>query len=113
PCVADQPHSAGQVFEVDVDYGHSSAAESALRQPPLGADEVANARLNLVPKTAAVENAVMPDARLDIVLPALVGQTGREVLSRPGLAAARDVVLLALDRHQADIEDRLRPDQPV
>ncbi len=109
-------------FAGDAEGGGSRPATfSALRasftpasRRPLGgfhveADhEVDDARRDLGAEARAVEDAVMADARLEVVH-ALVGRdVDAEVVRRLRLADAGNVVVLALDRQQRDVADRRR-----
>src|SRR5262249_35560448 len=67
--------------------------------PSLGAfaDEVAQLRIDAVAPAAAVEHAVMADARLQMVALLGCGEARQQAMDRRGLADGADVVVLALD----------------
>src|SRR4051812_13958549 len=61
----------------------------------VGQDEVADPRQDLLAPAAAVEDAVVADALLEVVAPLFRGQTGDDLVGRPRLAGGGDVVQLA------------------
>src|SRR5438270_8436938 len=72
----------------------------------LGADEVADQGVGLGLPAAAVEDAVMADAGLQVMQLFLVREVMAEKLRGGGLAGAANVVALAFDRHQGGLFDR-------
>src|SRR5581483_6815526 len=71
-------------------------------------DEIAQQRIDLVVPLPAAEYAVVPDAGLHVVDAAIGAHAGAEVLRGERLPDRADVVLLALDRHQAHALDGSR-----
>src|SRR5690348_5530201 len=69
-------------------------------------DEVAYARHDLLAPFAAVEDAVVADARLLPMHVPGTGNAGSQRMRGPGLADARNVVELALDGHQRRLDRR-------
>src|SRR5690349_9189727 len=76
------------------------------------ADELADARVDLFAELAAVEDAVVADADLDVVGLEVTRDARAQGMRRLGLADAGDVVELALHRHQADVGDQVGPHEP-
>src|ERR1700723_4644667 len=70
--------------------------------------EVAQQRIDFVVPAPAAEYAVMTDAGLHVMHLAIGAHAGAKVLRCQGLADRTDIVLLALDRHQAHPLDRGR-----
>src|SRR6202043_2127855 len=68
--------------------------------------EIPQQGIDLVVPAPAAEHAVMPDAGLHVMYFAVSADTGAQVLRGQRLADRADVVLLALDRHQAHALDR-------
>src|SRR5512140_3933172 len=77
------------------------------------ADEGTEPGRDLLAPAPAAEGAVMADVRLQMVLPAIVGDRGAERVRGAGLADAGDVVLAALDGEQRGVADRLGPHRPA
>src|SRR5258705_12090094 len=69
------------------------------------ADEVADPGHDLLAPLAAVEDAVMADPGLLPVGVAGARDVGGERVRRLGLADTRDIVELALDRHQGGLDE--------
>src|SRR5215212_755288 len=65
-------------------------------------NECVNAGRDLGCKTRAVEHAIMAHLRLHVMHPHGIRDLAAEPVRRLGLAHPRDVVLLALNRHQGD-----------
>src|SRR5207248_7283997 len=70
------------------------------------ADEVADQGVGLALPAAAVEDAVMADAELQMVQLFGVRQVMAQALRGDGLAGAANIVALAFDRHQRGALDR-------
>ena len=73
--------------------------------------ELADLGRNELPEARAVEHAVVADVELQIVQLAAGGNIDAEIVRSLGLADAGNVVLLALDRHQAAAADRRQIDR--
>src|SRR5439155_23335568 len=84
----------------------AAAVESRLLGGVAGADEVAYPRQDLLAPLAAVEDAVVADARLLPMDVAGARNVGRQRVRRLGLADAGDVVELAFDGHQGGLDRR-------
>src|SRR5438105_11118565 len=83
----------------------------ATDRSPVRADEVADLWINLALPAAAVEDAVMPDTRLQMVGLFSRIEAMAQPMRRNGLADRADVVALALDGHQRGAFDRAGIDQ--
>src|SRR5208337_3223017 len=73
--------------------------------------ELAHLRRDLFAEARAVENAVMADLPLQVVQPPRLRDVDAQVLGSESLADPANVVLLALDRHEAAMADRLQVDE--
>src|SRR5947208_2527616 len=74
-------------------------------------DEGVDARIDLFAPTAAVEDAVMADAVLQVVFLLARRQAGQQARGGRGLADGADIVILAFDQEDGRLFDRLRLDQ--
>src|SRR5215472_9957454 len=77
---------------------------------PVRADEVTHLREDLLAPTAAVEDAVVPEPRLQVMSLAACGNPRTELERGPGLAGGADVVVLALDAEECGLGDRCELD---
>src|SRR5258706_10690523 len=73
-------------------------------------DDVAHLRIDARLPALAAEDAVVADARLDVVALQIGPHAAAQVLRREGLADGADVVALALDGKERHAADRLRLD---
>src|SRR5262249_36616757 len=77
----------------------------------VGAEPVLDHRGDALAPLAAVDDAEVPDLLGEVVLLLLRGQVRGEAERGAGLADARDVVALALDREQRGVADRVGVDR--
>src|SRR5438128_3654602 len=73
--------------------------------------KIRDARHDLGAKARAIEHTVVPDVRLQPVDLAAWRDIGAQGVRSLGLTDARNVVVLALDRHQPDAADGSRIDR--
>src|ERR1039458_6612527 len=66
--------------------------------------------VNFVFPTLAVEHAVVPDARLDVMGLPVEAKAAAQVLRGHGLTDGADIVFFALDGQQCGLADRARID---
>src|SRR5690606_5717683 len=71
-------------------------------------DELNDSRRYVSPKPCAVEHTIVANDRLDMMGPLPIRYVHTEVMRSPGLANARNIVLLAFDRHQRHFGDSRR-----
>src|SRR5271165_3191635 len=79
-----------------------------------GADvgpELAHLRRDHIAEPRPVEDAVMADPQLQVVHPLRLRNIHAQFLRSESLANPGNIVLLALDRHQAAMADRLQVDE--
>ena len=79
----------------------------------MGANKIADRRLNVLPPARAVEDAVVAGAGLDMIGVQGFGQIGTQVMGGLGLADAGDVILFALDGEEGRVCYRARIDETV
>src|SRR6185312_4894257 len=70
------------------------------------ANEIAQLRIDDVAPAAAIEDAVMADAGLDVIALLAGIEPGQQLMHRRGLADGADIVLLALDGEDRGAADR-------